>query len=445
MNKGERMLSRATKYFSPIAFLLLLQFSVSISAQETSAQSNIPNLPEPLGPFGVGRVAFDWVDPNRTGDMAEDRGPHSELMVYLWYPTEAASRKVKSTLFPGAKQIDSSPDFSPFLKAKVFGGNWPLVVSGVITTHAQENAPLAKNPKVFPVVLFSPGAFSTCFQYSSTIEDLVGHGYIVAAIEHTSEVFGVLFLDDKLHMYSAKRIPKQAVPPPNAAKEEYQAYVEAWDRHNVDVRASDLSFVLDKLIELNNAVGRPSQFSRRLDIAHVAAAGHSRGGWSSIVACRRDQRFKACVNEDGNAGGQGLTYPGAPVPKQPILYVEISPVLKPGTTQDDWIVLKQLHLTAEQWVQQWHETVNKEFRSFSSGGYFVQLTAPGMEHYSFSDEVVLRAAKEGSKDKEEMAHHNLRLTEDVTRSFLDEVLRNGKPTQLHNTSEMTVKHFEAKN
>jgi hypothetical protein len=127
------------------------------------------------------------------------------------------------------------------------------------------------------------------------------------------------------------------------------------------------------------------------------------------------------------------------------MYVEISPVLKPGTTQDDWIVLKQLHLTAEQWVQQWHETVNKEFRSFSSGGYFVQLTAPGMEHYSFSDEVVLRAAKDGAKDKEEIALHNLRLTEDITRSFLDEVLKNEKQTTLRDSPDMIVKHFEAKN
>jgi hypothetical protein len=439
------MQKRAAQSISLLAFLLVTTLGISTKAQKDLPQSNVPKLPLPSGPFCVGRVSFDWTDPNRAADMAEDRGSHSELMVYLWYPTEATSRERKGTLFPGAKQIDSSPDFSPFLKAKVFGGNWFLVVSGAITSHAQENATIAKNPKVFPVVLFSPGAFGTCFQYSAAIEDLVSHGYVVAAIEHTAEVFGVLFLDGKLHMYSEKRIPKQSVPPSNATKEEYQAYVDAWNRHNVDVRAADLSFVLDKVIELNNAVGKPSQFSQRLDLAHVAAVGHSRGGWASIVACRRDERLKACVNEDGNAGGQGLTYPGAPVPKQSIMYVEISPVLKPGTTQDDWIVLKQLHLTAEQWVQQWHETVNKEFRSFSSGGYFVQLTAPGMEHYSFSDEVVLRAAKDGAKDKEEIALHNLRLTEDITRSFLDEVLKNEKQTTLRDSPDMIVKHFEAKN
>jgi hypothetical protein len=108
---------------------------------------------------------------------------------------------------------------------------------------------------------------------------------------------------------------------------------------------------------------------------------------------------------------------------------------------DDCIVLKQLHLTAEEWVQQWHETVNKEFRAFPAGGYFVQLTPPDLEHYSFSDEVLLRAAKDGAREREEMALRGLRLTEDVTRAFLDEVLKNEKPTRLRDDSEMTVKHF----
>src|SRR5258706_12956064 len=153
------MQRRAAQPISLLAFLLVMTLGISTRGQKDS-QSNVPKLPWPSGPFAVGRVSFDWIDPNRAPDMAEDRGPHSELMVYLWYPTEATSCEIKSTLFPGAKQIDSSPDFSAFLKAKVFGGNWPVVVSGAITTHAQENAPIAKGPKVFPVVLFSPGAFS---------------------------------------------------------------------------------------------------------------------------------------------------------------------------------------------------------------------------------------------------------------------------------------------
>jgi hypothetical protein len=119
--------------------------------------------------------------------------------------------------------------------------------------------------------------------------------------------------------------------------------------------------------------------------------------------------------------------------------------LKPGTTADDWIVLKQLHLTAEEWVQRWHQTVDKEFRTFSAGGYFVQLTLPGLEHYSFSDEILLRASKDGAPEKAATALRGLRLTEEVTRAFLDEVLKNEKQTALRDGRDMTVEHFEPKN
>src|SRR5260221_13040819 len=122
------MQRRAAQPLSLIALLLLMTLGISTRGQKDS-QSNVPKLPLPSGPFAVGRVSFDWIDPNRAPDMAEDRGPHSELMVYLCYPTEATSGEIKSTLFPAAKQMNSSPDFSPFLKPKAVGGNLPAVVS----------------------------------------------------------------------------------------------------------------------------------------------------------------------------------------------------------------------------------------------------------------------------------------------------------------------------
>jgi hypothetical protein len=49
---------------------------------------------------------------------------------------------------------------------------------------------------------------------------------------------------------------------------------------------------------------------------------------SAIVACRSDERIKARVSEDGNAGGQGLEYPGASISKESNLYVEVSSFCK---------------------------------------------------------------------------------------------------------------------
>jgi hypothetical protein len=434
---ASRLFTRSINAFG--FFLVLSVVFVSSTAavsQKKSLPAIIPGLPEPSGPFGIGRVALDWVDPSRTADMAEDPATRVRLMVYLWYPTKAPAKDARGVLFPSAKAVDADPAVSKGLKDKIFGGNWPLVVSGAITSHAQENGAIARRPNTFPIVIFSPGAFMTCFQYTSAIEDLVSHGYVVAAIEHTYEVVAVAFPNGQLITYSPKRIQPDFLPAPGGTRQENEAKLMDWSRHRVDVRAADESFVLDRLIQLDR--DKTSQFSRRLDLAHVAAVGHSRGGWASILACRRDDRLRACVNEDGTSGGEGLQYPGAPIPKQPILYVEVPPVLPA-----DWVVLKQLHLTPDEWIHKWHETAFQEFLTFPAGGYFIELKPPGMVHYSFTDEVLLQSEKDGMKEKIDIALNGLRLTEEVTRTFLDQFLKHDKHAELQDSGDMTVKFFEA--
>jgi predicted dienelactone hydrolase len=72
-------------------------------------------------------------------------------------------------------------DANPEVQHRVgdaFGAGWGLIVSGDLVSHAVENAPVAKSPKHFPVVLFSHGLGSIGFSYTSLIEDLVSHGCI---------------------------------------------------------------------------------------------------------------------------------------------------------------------------------------------------------------------------------------------------------------------------
>ena len=56
------------------------------------------------------------------------------------------------------------------------------MLSGEVTSHAQERAVPAKGAKSFPVILFSHGGGSTTFGYTALIECLVSHGYIVARL-----------------------------------------------------------------------------------------------------------------------------------------------------------------------------------------------------------------------------------------------------------------------
>ncbi len=43
-----------------------------------------------------------------------------------------------------------------------------------------------------------------------------------------------------------------------------------------------------------------SPFAQHLDLAHVAAVGHSMGGLASAANCARDARCRAAINIDGS-------------------------------------------------------------------------------------------------------------------------------------------------
>src|SRR5882724_4085567 len=94
------MHKRSVRFVVLLAAASSLAFGISPVPQKDSSPSFIPKLPQPSGPFGLGRVAFDWIDTSRSADMAEDRGPHAELMVYVWYPTKATTAEVKGILLP---------------------------------------------------------------------------------------------------------------------------------------------------------------------------------------------------------------------------------------------------------------------------------------------------------------------------------------------------------
>jgi pimeloyl-ACP methyl ester carboxylesterase len=310
-----------------------------------------------------------------------------------------------------------------------------LVVSGFITSHAKEDAQVDPRPKTFPVIIYSPGAFMSSFQSTSFIEDLVSHGFIVASVEHVYETFAVWFPDGRVIAYSPKDIQTEFLPPPGANQSEFGARLQAWSRHRAEVRAADLSFALSKLIELNNGQGN-SRLRGHLDLAHVAAVGHSRGGWAAVIACRKDSRFSACVNLDGNAAGEGLSFPHTPEPTQPVLFVEVKPQIP-----SDWIVLKDLHISAEDWIRRWHKIAELEFQKFPAGGDFVELTTPGLNHNSFTDEAVLRSEKDGQLKDYHNALEGLRLSERVTRIFLNQELKLDKKATLRNTPAVKVREF----
>src|ERR1700678_1520145 len=156
---------------------------VPAQTSQTNSVTATPSLPAPSGTFGIGRVGYEWIDRSRPDGYSSDPQAHRDLMVYLWYPSPRGNGEEAGWYLPGAKEMDADPDLQPHVREE-FEAAWPLIVSGQIRPHAVENAPVAGSPQTFPLVLFSSGS-GTSFEYTSLIEELVSHGYVVVAIEHT--------------------------------------------------------------------------------------------------------------------------------------------------------------------------------------------------------------------------------------------------------------------
>ena len=127
-------------------------------------------------------------------------------MVYLWYPTLPKRTDIKGAYFPGAKQIDALPEAHTRMSNE-FGADWPLMVSGAIFSHAEEGALPATEWSPISRSVFSHGNGGTGFVYTSLIEDLVSHGYVVAAIEHTETATIVLFPDGRMVPFHDEFMP----------------------------------------------------------------------------------------------------------------------------------------------------------------------------------------------------------------------------------------------
>jgi alpha-beta hydrolase superfamily lysophospholipase len=211
-------------------------------------------------------------------------------------------------------------------------------------------------------VIFSAGAGMSSFFYTTIIEDLASHGYIVAAVEHPFESNAVVFPNGRVMKYDEGQVKD----------------VLKFTRARIEVRAADVSFVINELARMNRNVG---MFRGRIDLARVGVLGHSRGGLAAATACQRDARIKACLNMDGGTLG-GPFYPpanNANMKSAFMWFVRFKP--EPSDAQlQDW------KMTRQQWEQNKDRSesrVNGYFGKIDSNSY--RVTLYGASHQTFSD------------------------------------------------------------
>lgn len=291
-------------------------------------------LPKPTGSSGIGIRSLHLVDSSRPEYFTPDPDDVREIMIQLWYPTE---KNIQGTR---AEYMDY-PTFQ-WLKGR---SPIPLVTIPnnaylFVRPHGRNEPPIAEG--MFPVVVFSPGYDGVYQIYSSFIEDLVSHGFVVVSINHPY-VSGITVFPD------GRTIGLAEVP---ADPVERSAFF------NMSLRSivQDAKFALDVITEMNQT---DPEFSGHFDVSSVGMYGHSFGGANTATCCYEDARFRA-----------GLTLDG-------VFYRDFIPG---NITLPMFFMFAEARLVDDAMIQYlWNHTTNDTFR----------MSIAGSTHYAFTDVGVL--------------------------------------------------------
>ena len=232
------------------------------------------SLPAPTGPHPVGAVSLHLVDHSRRDPWVPSH-PARELMVQLWYPA------ARTAGFPRAPYIPAlSGRLLDAQTAQAFATPVPAGTFHALRTDAFEGAPVARPAaRGLPVILFSPGDGMDRSSLTGLAEDLAGHGFLVAGIDHTYDAGQVEFPGGRVEVAGP-------IPPESADQETL-------------VRAADARFTLDRLGGLNAGDRRLPGFRHALDLARTGMFGHSHGAEATAETMAQDRRVIAGAALDG--------------------------------------------------------------------------------------------------------------------------------------------------
>lgn len=291
-----------------IAFVALIAFAAAAAAQPSKRDFE---LPAPTGKLPIGTTRWVVADPSRDETFAPGR--KREIEVVAWYPRAGASG-ASGALAPYVR--DGMEEVLAFARLTKSGEAWNDLAS--VKTHALLDAEPAKTPVRFPVIVFQHGYTGLPSSYTTLLEDLASHGWVVLNVIHPYEAAGAKLSDGTVVTHVDEKgalrrgildvlgewgkedetMAQIAASSSNDEKETLMRGYLGTLKHSVDVVARwtrDVKYVLDQLPK-DGAAGR---IASRLDLARLGVAGHSMGGVAGAQFCVEDRRCKAALNLDG--------------------------------------------------------------------------------------------------------------------------------------------------
>jgi len=349
-------------------------------------------LPAPTGPYAVGRMEYDWTDQSRNDLFAPHAGTKRELVVWAWYPAAHV---------PGAPSAPYLPPKWGQLSEQQHGfiGQHLSQSSDSIQTHSVDRAPLATDAARYPVLIFEPGLGIIPTYYTTLIEDLASHGYIVFAITPTYSS-NVVFPDGRV----VKATPAGTLDTKEDPQVAANRLVMLWTQ--------DVIFVMNQLDRLNTAPG--NMWSQRLDLARLGVFGHSFGGATAAQVCHMDARCKAGINIDGDLAGD---------------------VVQTGLDKPFMVIQHDMGTCSDSACRSFQHDIHAILRTVPRGASY-HISIKDTEHFNFTDYAVHFSpllhvlGLLGSID----GQRGLQITRAYVRAFFDTYLNNAPSPLLRSSA-----------
>lgn len=311
------------------------------------------NLPQPEGPYAVGRHTFHFTDEKRVETLSDTGNNKRELMVDVYYPA-ASERGAYSMLFAN----QDAEHFRPFIGKYAEGLGVPSVLLEYwkyITTSSIQDAVLLEGSK-YPLILLSHGLGTSRLLHVSQAEHLASQGYVVATIDHTYSTEATIFPDGRMTGFQTELGDHNFYS--KAAK-----LGEVW--------TGDVSFVIDEMEKLNSGQ-IPSVLKDGIDMSRIGTMGHSFGGATAYNAAYTDQRVGAGIVMDGTL----YSIEEKKVIQKPFLFMQAEEFVALAKNADTASLPKDIreHLAAEQQLIR---------DNVSNGGYALVIAGTG--HYNYTD------------------------------------------------------------
>jgi pimeloyl-ACP methyl ester carboxylesterase len=263
------------------------------------------SLPDPQGAYEVGTRDI-FLELDRKEVITPTSLDRRKLMVKVWYPSNETT---------GEKDpyIDQGGRHGFALKYGLPKTTFNYLDK--IDTHVYRNVAIADEK--FPVLLFSHGYNSIANNYYALISEIVSHGYLVFALNHTYESTGTTFPDGTELYFDydyAKKIESGTWKDMEPLISAFNDGLTFKERHPIVKKSLKTYFVrgmverwaqdLKDVVSQLNSWNETGFFENTLDLNKIGVFGHSRGGGAAGEALLTDDRIKAGANIDGVQWGR---------------------------------------------------------------------------------------------------------------------------------------------